>query len=200
MVQHSPDKLKIVNWLYPPLNPRVQNIYYYSNDANSGYNALVTQIEHRFSSVFDFDAQYTYAMTIDEGSNDYFIGNYPYSVADAKGPADYNSTDTFSVWGVWSPKYFKGTSLMDKLHGGWHISGTLTAHSGFPWTPNYGNFGCNIIYQNSGYCALRPAAYLGGAGISYSNSTFMQANGNSPSGKLPAKRVRTASRGSALTS
>jgi hypothetical protein len=37
----------------------------------------------------------------------------------------------------------------------------------------YANTGCNLIYQGSGYCNLRPAGYLGGAGTDYSNSAFM---------------------------
>lgn len=85
---------------------------------------------------------------------------------------------------AWSPQYFKGTSLMDEALGGWQISGILTSHSGYPWTPQHGNFGCNLVYQNSGYCNLRPAAYLGGGGTNYSNSTFEQPNGNFPKGAL----------------
>ena len=184
--------------MYSPLNPRIQNLYYFSNDANASYNALLTQIEHRFSSSFDFNAQYTYSKTIDEGSNAYYIGSYPFNVIYARGPADYNATNFFKMWGVWSPKYFTGTSLIDRLVGGWQISGILTAHSGFPWSPNYGNFGCNIIYQNSGYCSLRPAAYLGGAGTNYSNSTFMQANGNFPNGALAYFTLPTAQQGPAF--
>jgi len=31
---------------------------------------------------------------------------------------------------------------------------------------------CSLIYPGSGFCTVRPAAYLGGAGTNYSNSTF----------------------------
>lgn len=187
-----------LNWLYSPLNSRWQNMFYHSNDANSSYNALLAQIKHRFSNSFDIDGQYTYSKTIDEAGNSYFISTYPYNITYARGPADYNATNSFKVWGVWSPHIFTGTGLMGETLGGWTISGILTAHTGFPWTPLYSNFGCNIIYQNSGYCSLRPATYNGSAGTNYSNSTFMQPNGNFPNGALAYFTVPTAQQGPAF--
>ncbi len=38
------------------------------------------------------------------------------------------------------------------------------------------------MVDNSGYCTVRPEAYLGGAGSNYSNSTFKQQLGNFPAG------------------
>lgn len=187
-----------LNWFYYPLNPRIQNFYYYSNDANANYNGLITEIEHRFSSSFDFSAQYTWSKALSEGPNGYFIGDYPFNVTYNRGPASYNTTNFFKMWGVWSPQYFKGTNWMDEALGGWQISGILTAQSGYPWTPSYGNFGCNLIYQNSGFCSLRPAAYLGGAGTNYSNATFEQANGNFPKGALAYFTVPTGVEGPAF--
>jgi hypothetical protein len=39
-----------------------------------------------------------------------------------------------------------------------------------------------VIYIASGFCELRPGAYLGGAGNDYSNDTFRRTNGNFPGG------------------
>jgi hypothetical protein len=42
-----------------------------------------------------------------------------------------------------------------------------------------------VVYANSGYCTLRPADYLGGAGTNYSNAAFQSTpNGNFPNGAL----------------
>jgi hypothetical protein len=71
---------------------------------------------------------------------------------------------------------------MEKIAGGWQISGILNWHTGFPWTPVYNGTSCNVIYTGSGYCDLRPGAYLGGAGSDYSNDTFRRTNGNFPGG------------------
>src|SRR5258708_35993828 len=43
---------------YPNLNPRVNRLYWFSNDAAAHYRALLTEITHRFSSQFTIDAQY----------------------------------------------------------------------------------------------------------------------------------------------
>ena len=179
-----------LNWMYSNLNPMVQGLYYYSNDANASYNALLAQVEHRFSRSFDIDVQYTWSKSLDQGSNDYYIDAYPFSRASAKGPSDFNVPQSFKLWGVWTPTLFKGNDWKGKILGGWNLSSTLTAHSGFPWTPVYGNTGCNVVYPNSGYCTLRPAAYLGGAGTNYSNATFMQ-TGNFPKGALSYFTVPT---------
>jgi hypothetical protein len=71
------------------------------------------------------------------------------------------------------------------------LSGILNAHTGYPWTPFYTNTSCNVVYKNSGYCNLRPAGYLGGAGTDYGNGTFEKANGNFPNGALAYLTVPT---------
>jgi hypothetical protein len=47
------------------------------------------------------------------------------------------------------------------------------------------------VYPNSGYCNLRPAAYLGGAATDSSNSAFEKAGGNFPNGALAYLTVPT---------
>jgi hypothetical protein len=70
--------------------------------------------------------------------------------------------------------FFRGShSWIEKVAGGWSLSGILNLHSGFPWDPFY-NASTNFYYQGSGYGQLRPSALLTGAGTSTSNKTFMQ--------------------------
>jgi len=45
-----------------------------------------------------------------------------------------------------------------------------------------GGNACSLIYPGSGLCQVRPAAYLGGRGTDYSNSTFEKLLGNFPNG------------------
>ena len=174
-----------LNFLYAPLNPRVQTLFFFTNDANASYNAFLAELQHRFAQWFQMDVQYTWAHTIDDGSNDYNIGEYPYGLQYLKGDADYDVRHNFKTFGVFSPHIFKGGDWKEKIFGGWQISGILNYHTGFPWTPIYNNTGGNVIYQNSGYRNLRPGAYLGRAGNDSSNSTFEQGpNGNFPNGAL----------------
>jgi hypothetical protein len=62
---------------------------------------------------------------------------------------------------------------MEKVAGGWSLSGIWNIHSGFPWNPYYNTSG-GIYYGQSGYGTLRPAGVLPGAGTSTANSNFMQ--------------------------
>jgi len=177
---------------YPSLNPRVNRLHWTTNEANSSYNALLTQIQRRFSRMFTLDVQYRLSRITDEGSQDYYSGEYPFERRAARGPADFDVTHDFKAWGVFTPVIFKGrNNWLEKLAGGWSISGILSKHSGFPWHPTYSNTGNNVVYPNSGYGTLRPAAYSGGATQDYSNDAFMRPSGNFPQGALAYFTVPT---------
>ncbi|HMF76645.1 MAG TPA: TonB-dependent receptor [Bryobacteraceae bacterium] len=180
-----------LNLLYAPTNPQIAHLYYYTNDGNSSYNAMLVEMEHRFARSFQLDLQYRWSHTIDDGSNDYYIGEYPYGNQYRRGSADFDVRHNVKLYGVWSPRIFKGNDWKEKILGNWQISGIINAHTGFPLTPLYSNTSCNLVYPNSGYCNLRPASYLGGAGTNYSNSTFQQFNGNFPNGALSYFTVPT---------
>lgn len=173
-----------LNFLYTPLNPMVNRLHWYYNGANANYNALLTEIEHRFSNTFQIDAQYRWSKTIDEGSNSYYVGPYPFGLEYNRGPADFDVRNNVKLYGVWSPRFFTGNGWKHKILGGWEITGIMNWHSGFPWTPLYTNTGGNVVYPNSGYTDLRPGAYLGGMLTDYRNAAFQRANGNFPNGAL----------------
>jgi hypothetical protein len=170
---------------YPNLNPRVNRLLYFTNDAKAHYNALLAEIQHRFSRQFTIDAQYRFSRNTDQGSHDYYIDQYPFDIRYANGPSDFDVTHNLKLWGVYTPAFFKGShDWIEKVAGGWTLSGIMDWHSGFPWTPTYSNTGSNVVYPNSGYSTLRPAAYTGGSQNDYGNSTFMRPNGNFPNGAL----------------
>src|SRR5262249_31881346 len=147
-------------------------------DAAAHYNAVLTELQHRFSTSFSVDFQYRLSRTTDQGSRDFYLDQYPFDINAWNGPAGNDVTHNFKVWGVWTRTVFKdGHSWMERVAGGWTLSGILNAHSGYPWTPTY-NTRINLLYPNSGYMVLRPGQYLGGADSDFSNATFMQANGN----------------------
>jgi hypothetical protein len=173
--------------LFEPQNPEVNGLRYWSDDVDGNYNALLTEFQKHFSHGFEFDAQYTYSKSMDEASNNYYFDDYPFNAQAAYGPSDYDATHNFKLWGLWSPRIFKSSNdWREKVAGGWTFSGIWNAHSGFPWTPFYNvqvtgdPNECSLLFANSGYCNVRPAAYLGGAGTDYSNSTFKKQTGNFP--------------------
>lgn len=173
-----------------PLNPTINNFDFYSNTGNANFNALLAEIQHQFSHEFTLDGQYRFSRCMDQGTNNFAVANYPWNPSTAWGPCDFDATDAFKVYGVWTPKLFHGNGWKEKIIGGWSLSGIYNWHSGFPWSPTYNNIGnqntCNLIFTN-GACtngsnsALLPAAYLGGAGSNHSNSAFIHGS-NFPGG------------------
>ncbi len=174
-----------INFLYAPLNPQIGNLLFYSNDGNAEYNALLTEMEHRFAKNFQLDFQYRWSRTIDDGSNDAYIGEYPYGNQYRRGLADFDVAHNVKLYGVYTPTLFKGHRWLDKVFGGWQISGILNWHTGFPWTPVYNNIpGGNLVYANSGYTQLRPGSAIGKYGTDYSNSNLQSVGNNFPNGAL----------------
>ncbi|MGH9682977.1 MAG: carboxypeptidase regulatory-like domain-containing protein [Candidatus Acidiferrales bacterium] len=180
------------NTLFTPRNPEVGPFFpLRADDVDGNYNALLTQLQKRFSHGFELDAQYTYSSAHDEASNVFQDDStYTFNSKALYGPSDYDATHNFKVYGVWTPRIFSGEGWKEKVAGGWTFSGIFNAHSGFPWTPFYnvsvtgtpsGNT-CSLIFDNSNYCNVRPAAYLGGAKSNFSNNAFEQQLGNFPNG------------------
>ena len=159
------------------LNPVVKGITYYADDGGARFNALLVELKHNFSHSFQLDTQYRLSHTLDSGSNAYAGGFYQWDLATGFGTSDYDVRHAFKVFGVWSPTIFHGSrSWMEKVAGGWSISGILNAHTGFPWTPqyglgeldngfepvfNFGQFSCGPSCD-AGSGAILPAAYNGG--------------------------------------
>lgn len=153
-----------------PLNPRVSRVGFWTNNGTGNYNALITTLSHNFSHGFQAEAQYTWSKSMDENSGPYSEDPYPFNSHAAYGRSDYNVTDAFKLFGQWQPTLFHGHNALERIAGGWTLSGIWNVHSGFPWNPIYNTNG--VYYQGSDYGALRPAANLGGYGTSTSNSAY----------------------------
>jgi len=157
-----------------PLNPAVDSVDFYNNEGNSNYNAMLADLRHSFSRQFLADVSYTWAKSMDDGSQPYYEDPYPYNPRLAWGRSDFNVQNAVKIYGLWQPVIFHGAhGWLEKVVGGWSLSGILNLHTGFPWTPTYTNIPSgSLYYQGSGYGTLRPAAYLGGAGRNTDNKTF----------------------------
>jgi len=170
-------------------NPSVSGIDFYTDDGGATFNALLVELKHNFSDAFSIDAQYRFSHTFDSGSNAYGNANgtglYQWNIATNYTTSDYDIRHAFKVFGIWSPRLFRGShSWAEKVAGGWSISGILNAHTGFPWTPYYGSNtitggfdpvfsfgpGAGGSSSASGTGALLPAAYLGGFKFDYRSS------------------------------
>ena len=159
------------------LNPKVNTLNYWANTGTGNYNAMIATLRHTFSHQFSLDAQFTWAKAMDENSGPYYQDPYPYDSHAAYGRSNYNVAKAFKLFGLWQPVFFRGgNTWLEKVAGGWSLSGILNVHSGFPFDPNYNTVTSGgLFYNGSGYGSLRPADYLGGAGTDTSNGTFMHA-------------------------
>jgi Carboxypeptidase regulatory-like domain len=160
-----------------PLNPLANNVDYFGNYGAASYNALLLGLKQAMAHHFQVDAQFQYSKSLDNTSQPYYEDPYPFNSSLAWGPSDYNVGKAFKIYGVWQPVIFSGNhAWLEKIVGGWSLSGIFNLHTGFPWMPTVST-GSNLYYPNSGYTTLRPAAYLGGAGSNHSNDAFKSGPG-----------------------
>ncbi len=159
------------------------NILFPTPDTNASYDALIARLTRRFSGGFQFDAIYRFAKSTDVVSYDGPTANtnptYPLDVRQEVGPSDYDVRHNFVASGLWELPIFRSRhDAVGDILGGWQVSGILTAHTGFPWTPVVGQ--C-ISTRGPSICPVRPVAYFGGAGTATSNDAFITGS-NFPGG------------------
>jgi hypothetical protein len=152
-------------------NPKVNFLNFWDNSGSANFNAGIATLTHNFSRGFQASAQYTWAKAMDENSGPYFQDPYPYDTHAAYGRSDYNVQNAFKLFGLWQPVFFRGShSWLEKVAGGWSLSGIWNVHAGFPYNPFYNTN--DLYYQGSSYGQLRPAGIIPGAGTSTANSAF----------------------------
>ena len=154
-------------------NPLVTSIDDYANNGGSNNNQLLLGLKHQMAHHFSIDGEFQYAKTMDNGSGPYYEDPYPYNTNYSYGRSDYNFGKAFKLNGLWQPVFFHGShGWIEKIAGGWSLSGIYNIHTGFPFTPTYNVSGGNLYYANSGYATLRPAGYNGAGGHNTSNNAF----------------------------
>ena len=176
--------LAVPSTLGDPLNPQIGGGDYWGVSGHGNYNAMLAELKHDFSHQFQADTQFTWSKCMDTSSAPYSEQPYPFDQNLDYGRCDYNVAHSFKVFGVWQPVFFHGSNgWVEKVVGGWSLSGIFNIHSGFPWSPMVNVSGGNTYCAQCGYGSLFPAAYLGGAGNITSNSAFETvAKSNFPKG------------------
>lgn len=165
-------------------NPQISGGDFWSLKGHGNYNALLAELKHEFSRQFSADSQFTWSKCMDTSSAPYSEQPYPFDPNLNYGRCDYNVGKAFKLFGIWQPVVFHGSNgWLEKVAGGWSLSGVFNIHSGFPWTPVLNTTGGNLYCGNCGYSTLYPTAFLGGAGNSTSIDAFKRvANSNFPKG------------------
>lgn len=110
----------------------------------STYNALVVQVNRRFTNGLQFQNNYTWSHAIDDaqGSQTFTTGNSvlnPYDLSWERGDSNFDYRHRFSSSIVWSPQYFKNDGKIVKaLLDNWTISPVISLSVGRPFTPSIG--------------------------------------------------------------
>jgi hypothetical protein len=158
------------------LNPNVglsgqfsTNIYI-SNQGASSYNGLLVSLRKRFSRGLQFDANYTWSNSIDNGSSvvNTVAGGLVCDLRDlrvCRGPSDFDVRHLFNANFLYELPFGKGRTFgsgasgwMNQLIGGWEVTGIFTARSGLPFSVTSGTA------FPVGFNFLSPAALVGNPG------------------------------------
>lgn len=124
------------------VNPNWHKISSVFWDDTATYNAFVTAFSQRFSHGVYFQAAYTYAHGIDEGSQSFSEsqGNaapnpYTFFASLNRGPSDFDITHNFVfnfTYAIPSPRSSNG--VVKGVFAGWELGGILTAQTGSPFS------------------------------------------------------------------
>jgi hypothetical protein len=128
--------------------------FFWLTQGNSSYNALETELSHRFSQGLEFRANYTWSKNLDMNSapTGAQASNQPQMILDRNnlrrdwGPSALNAKNQLSISARYELPFGAGKrwltsagGLENKLVSGWQLNGISTFLSGFPLTPLVGS-------------------------------------------------------------
>jgi outer membrane receptor protein involved in Fe transport len=131
----------------------------FESNANSGYNALILQVNKRFAQHYQFLFSYTFSKVIDDApdatsvvtanaGDDAKQAQYSLLLNDERGPGAANVPHRVVVSGLWDLDYFKGLHGPARvIVGGWELGGIFQASSNQPFSAR---LGANIDLNNDG--------------------------------------------------
>jgi len=181
---HKLTRLVNQNFLQAP-SPSFFAVYIPTSDVDANYNALNARLRRQFSNGFSFDAQYRYAKSIDQLSNEGpgAVTNQtdPAHPQTEHGPSDFDVKHYLNFFALYDLPFFRDkASWTGKILGGWQINGLMTWHTGFPWTPVTGQITSVPITSAATISPTRPTALLTQPGGSTTNDAFITPNANFP--------------------
>jgi hypothetical protein len=123
-------------------NPAAGAVDYFLNDAYYRYDSLQIEIRRRFSQGLYFQANYTFSKNLTNAVGTSQNLFEPYldnnNKEQDKQRADFDQTHVFNFNGIYQLPFGKGKmflnsgGLMDKVFGGWEVSGLAQWSSGAP--------------------------------------------------------------------
>ncbi len=121
-------------------NPAFAQITEIRSSIKSEYNALIFQVNRRFTKGLQFQGSYTRSRATDTGQSSvtFTTSNIPFNVFDLSseaGVSNFDSPHKVSISGVWSPKPFGDDNKTGRmLLNGWTLAPVFYAFSGSPYS------------------------------------------------------------------
>jgi hypothetical protein len=142
--------------------PQTSSIYTQSTTGNSSYNALQVSLRQAMKYGLEYDVNYTYSKSMDEGSDPERNGTTGSPVINAFSPNQWYAPSDFDVrhnitanytaplpFGTGAP-FRTGSHLLDLVVGGFQLNGLVHYSTGFPFSANAtGNWGTNFAFSSN---------------------------------------------------
>jgi hypothetical protein len=131
-------------------NPTLANTWTYFSEADSSYNALQVDVNHRFSGGFSLRGVYTWSKTIDDGDSlnsttsggEPALASNPFNLRADRGLANFDVRNVAVINAVYALPFGPGrpflasaTGVEKALTSGWIVNSIVTLQGGFPFTP-----------------------------------------------------------------
>ncbi len=138
-----------------------QDSFIVTNILQGNYNALTVKVDKRFSQGYSLLSSYTWSKSIDQGSEVFALGSTFNILSDSRninrdrGLSSFDAPHRWVTSGIVELPFGKGKAfvnrggLVDKLIGGFRVSGAFALQSGFPFSPNARNRRANTGYALS---------------------------------------------------
>ena len=146
---------------------------YISNQGASSYDGMLVSLRKRFSHNLQFDLNYTWSHSIDNGSSvvNTVTGGLVCDLRDlrvCRGNSDFDIRHLWNANFIYELPFGRGQRFgsgapgwLNQIIGGWEVTGIFTARSGLPFTttttafPVGFNFNSPAVFNNSNVGALQ---------------------------------------------
>jgi Carboxypeptidase regulatory-like domain len=150
---------------------RVNNVIELTNNGRSNYNGVTASVTRRLTKGFQGSINYTWSHALDDVSNG---GVSPFSINDSLyyqfnpagldvqnySNADYDVRHNLSASYVWDLPFKSSNGFLNQVIGGWTVSGTFFARTGYPFTP-YDGLPGQVLGNSLGVLTGLPAQWNG---------------------------------------
>jgi Carboxypeptidase regulatory-like domain len=142
--------------------PQTSSIYVQSTTGVSNYHALQLSVRQALKYGLEYDINYTYAKSMDEGSDPERVGGNASTIINSFAPHQWYAPSDFDVRHNITANYTapipvgRGTPflnenrLVNAIFGGFQLNGLVHYSTGFPYSAQAsGNWGTNFAYNSN---------------------------------------------------